>query len=145
MAGRIDDALRQIEAAIARREKEGYQAAADWYRLFLCEIYLAILSGEGGGSLGVLVRNIRSVAGAVLFGSQRIQSLVETVRANPQFDPEGHYVGRCEMILGLLFKTKKKKDLAARHLTEARRILIAFGPSPTLMRVETALAALMGA
>ena len=145
MAGRIDDALRQIEAAIVRREKEGYRAAADWYRLFLCEIYLAILSGEGGGSLGVLVRNIRSVAGAVLFGSRRIQSLVETVRANPQFDPEGHYVGRCEMILGLLFKTKKKKDLAARHLMEARRILIAFGPSPTLTRVETALAALTGA
>jgi tetratricopeptide (TPR) repeat protein len=141
-AGRIDDALRHIEAAIVRREKEGYRAAADWGRLYLCEIYLAILSGEGGGSLSVLVRNIRSVAGAVLFGPQRILSLVEAVRANTQFDREGHYFGRTEMILGLLYKIKKKRALAARHLTEARRILIAFGPSPTLTRVETALAAL---
>jgi hypothetical protein len=46
-AGRIDDALHHIEAAIVRREKEGYRAAADWGRFYLCEIYLAVLSGEG--------------------------------------------------------------------------------------------------
>jgi class 3 adenylate cyclase len=141
-AGRIGDALRHIEAAIVRREKDGYRAAADWYRLFLCEIYLAILSGEGKLSFVMLVRNIRSIAGAVLSGRQCILSLVEMVRANPQFDREGHYFARTEMILGLLYKIRKKKDLAARHLTEARRILSAFGPSPTLTRVETALTAI---
>jgi hypothetical protein len=79
-----------------------------------------------------------------LFGPQRIRSLVEAVRANTQFDRGGHYFGRTEMILGLLYKIKKKKALAARHLMEARRIFIAFGPSPTLTRVESALAAAHG-
>ena len=144
LGGRIDEALSHIEAAIARREKEGYRAAADWSRLFLCEIYLAILAGEGGGSLGVLARNLRSIAGAFLFGPKRIQALVETVRKNPQFDPGGHYYARTEVILGLLYKFKRKKALAARHLVEARRILTDFGPSPTLARVEGALAAVGG-
>lgn len=140
--GRIDDGLRHINEAIARREHEGYRAAADWGRMFLCEAYLDILSGKGGASLGLLLRNIRSLTGVFMFGPTRIVSLIEKVRANPQFDREGHYIGRTEMILGLLFKARKKKTLAVRHLTEARRIFIASGPSPALSRVETALAEL---
>lgn len=140
--GRLDEALRGIEAGIARRETEGYRAAADWYRLSLCELYLAILSGEGGVSFGVILRNLRAIVGAMLTGHRKIQTLVETVRANPQFDREGHYWARTELILGLLDKIRKRKDPAVDHLTEARRILDAFGPSPVLTRVEAALEAL---
>ena len=113
--------------------------------MFLCEVYLEILSGKGEASLGLLLRNFRSLMGVFMFGAKRIVSLIEKVRSNPQFDREGHYIGRTEMILGLLYKAKKKKALAARHLTEARRILSAFGPSPTLTRVEAALAEVTGA
>ena len=50
-----------------------------------------------------------------MFGPKRIVALIEHVRSNPQFDPNGHYIGRAEMILGLLYKAKKKKELAARY------------------------------
>jgi class 3 adenylate cyclase len=145
MNGRIGDGLRHIEMAVARREKEGYQIAADWYRLFLCEVYLEVLSGKGKASLGVLVRNIRSLTGVFIFGAKRIVSLVEQVRSNPQFDQNGHYVGRTELILGLLYKAKKKNALAMRHLTEAHRIVNPSGPSPMLTRIEAALAELTSA
>ena len=46
------------------------------------------------------------------------------------------------MILGLLYKAKKKRAFAVQHLTEARRILSQFGQTPILTRVETALAEL---
>jgi hypothetical protein len=46
------------------------------------------------------------------------------------------------MILGLLYKGRRNFKLAERHLAEARRILGPFGPSPSLTRVEAALAAL---
>jgi hypothetical protein len=46
------------------------------------------------------------------------------------------------MILGLLYKAKKKRALAIQHLTEAKRRLSQFGPTPILARVETALAEL---
>jgi hypothetical protein len=145
MDGRIGEGLRHIELAIARREKEGYQAAADWYRLFLCEIYLEILSGKGSASLGVLLRNIRPLASVLIFGEKRIVSLVERVCSNPQFDRDGHHVGRAEMILGLLYKARKKRDLAIRHLNEARRIVKPSGSSPMLTRIEEALAELTSA
>jgi class 3 adenylate cyclase/tetratricopeptide (TPR) repeat protein len=142
MAGQLDAALRHVETAITRREAEGFRAAADWYRLFLCEIYLAILSGEGGGSLGVVLRNIRSVVGTVLFGPRRLRALVAQMRTNPLWCEDGYFFARTEMILGLLHQAKKNKVLARRHLTEARRILADFGPSTALTRVEAALTGL---
>jgi class 3 adenylate cyclase len=142
MNGRIGEGLRHLEQAIERREKEGYRASADWCRMFLCELYLEILSGKG--SLGLFLRNFWSLMWVLMFGAKRIVSLIEQVRSNPQFDREGHYIGRTEMILGLLHKAKKKKSLAASHLTEARRIVSAFGPSPMLTRIEAALAELTG-
>ena len=144
MNGRIDEGLRYIEQTISRRDEEGYRASADWCRLFLCEIYLDILSGAGKPSLGLFLRNFRSLASVLTFGAQRIRVLIERVRSNPQFDRDGHFIGRAEMILGLLHKAKKRKALARTHLTEARRIVSAFGPSPMLSRIEAALAELTG-
>jgi tetratricopeptide (TPR) repeat protein len=142
MNGRIDEGLRYIEQAISRREKEGYRASADWCRLNLCEVYLDILSGKGKPSLGLFLGNFRSLAWVLTFGAKRVLVLIAQVRSNPQFDRDGHFIGRAEMILGLLYKAKKKKALAARHLTDARRIVSAFGPSPMLTRIEAALAEL---
>ncbi|MFO1115135.1 MAG: adenylate/guanylate cyclase domain-containing protein [Beijerinckiaceae bacterium] len=145
MNGRIGAGIRRIEEAIARSEQEGYRASADWCRMFLCEIYLGILSGEGDASPAVLLRNAGAISKVLAFGPKRIVSLLSQVRSNPQFDREGHYIGRAEMILGLLYKAKKKKALALQHLTEAQRIVRAFGPSPMLARIDTALGELNGA
>jgi AAA ATPase domain len=76
----------------------------------------------------------------VIRGSFRI-SAGEAERDIVQ-EADGHYVGRAQMILGLLYKTKKKPALAVQHLTEAKRILSQFGQTPILARVETALAEL---
>ena len=144
MNGNIDAGLRRIEHRIARNEQQGYPASADWARLFLCEVYLSILSGEGESSVQVLVRNIRSLTKVLLLGPSQIVSIVERVRANQQFDRDGHHIGRAEMILGLLYKVRRKNALAVRHLTEARRVVGAAGSSPLLTRIEGALAELSG-
>ena len=62
--------------------------------------------------------------------------------ANPQFAPAGHYIGRARMILGMLYKAKKRRDLALEHLTVAKRILFPFGQNPLLARLDAALAEL---
>ena len=46
------------------------------------------------------------------------------------------------MILGLLYKAKKKRALAVQHLTEAQRIISQFGQTPMLARIDAALAEL---
>ena len=142
MDGRIGEGLAHIEGVIVRREAEGYQNAADWYRLFLCEVYLEILAGEGDASLGVLLRNMRALAGVMILGPKRIVALIEKVRLNTMFDHEGHHIGRAELILGIMYKIKKKKALAQKHLDEAYRILSPAGASPILKRVEDAMAQL---
>jgi hypothetical protein len=62
--------------------------------------------------------------------------------ANPHFDPAGHHAGYAKMLLGLLYRAKKKRALAAQHLTEPKRIFSQFGQTPIFARVETALAEL---
>jgi hypothetical protein len=73
--------------------------------------------------------------------SSRIQALTASVFDNPHF-AEGHGAGHTEMILGLLYKAKKKHNPAVQHLIKAKRILSQFGQTPILARVETALAEL---
>ena len=54
----------------------------------------------------------------------------------------GHFFGHAQLILGLLYKIKRKRALALEHLTEARRILSQFGQTLILARVNAALAEL---
>jgi hypothetical protein len=75
--------------------------------------------------------------------SSRIRTLITRVLENPHFDPAGFHVGHAKMILGLLYKTKRKHALALQHLTEAKCILSQFGQTPILARVDAALAELM--
>ncbi len=142
MEGRIAEGLAHVEKAIAGSEERGATTAANWNRLFLCEIYLEILSGKGAVSPGMVLRNLGTLTRAMIYGPGKITEAVEQVRANPHFDPEGHYIARSEMILGLLAKSRRKKTLAVRHLTEALRIVGPSGPSPMQARIEAALAEL---
>ena len=77
-----------------------------------------------------------------LFSPAAVRALTDRIIENPLFDRAGQHIGRAQMILGLLYKTKKRRALAIQHLTEARRIFSQFGQTPTLARVETALAKL---
>jgi class 3 adenylate cyclase/tetratricopeptide (TPR) repeat protein len=142
LSGEIGGGIRLLEEAILRRENEGYRVAADWYRLFLGEIYIQIISGTEKLSFLALVRNMLIILKVTITASSRIPGLMRSVFNSSHFNPSGHHVGRAQMILGLLYKAKKKRALALEHLTEARRILAPFGQTPILARVETALAEL---
>jgi len=140
--GEISRGIRWLEEAILRREQEGYRMVADWYRMYLCEIYIEIISGKEKPSINVLFRNAFTLIVIILRAERRISNLVELVRQNPRFDPSGHFIGRCEMILGLLYKTKRKKALAVRHLSKAKLIASQFGQAPMLAKIDAALAEL---
>jgi hypothetical protein len=130
LQGEIGAGIRWIERAILAREREGYPDMAGVYRIYLCEIYLEIITGREKPPIKVLMRNFFTLAVIMVTAEKRIRGLVERVRQNPRFDPNGHHIGHCEMILGLLHKAKKKRALAVRHLTEARRIISQSGSTP---------------
>ena len=107
-----------LEEAISRREKEGYRVAADWYRLFLVEVYIQIMSGNEKLAPLPLLRNMPVILKVMIIAASRISALTECVFKNPHFHPDGHFIGRGHMLLGLFYKAKKKRPPAVEHLTK---------------------------
>ncbi len=142
LQGKISQGIGLLEGAISMREAEGYRACADWYRLFLCEVYLQIIGGKEKLSFAALLRNLPILLRVFATAFSRVRTQMTLVLENPRWSGGGHFVGHAQLILGLLYKIKKKRALAVQHLTEAKRILSQFGQTPLLGRVETALAEL---
>jgi hypothetical protein len=140
--GDIANGLRILEETIVRRENEGYQSSADWCRVIVAEVYLEIIAGKEKPRFVVLLKNLPILLKVMLTAPSRIPDLITHAVNNAQFEPNGPLAGKSEMILGLLYKAKKKRPLAVQHLTKAQRILSQFGQTPILARVETALAEL---
>ena len=141
LQGNIAEGMHIIEELILRREKEGYLGNANWCRLNLAEVYLEIIAGNEKPRFMVLLKNLPILLKVMVTGSSRIRALITRVMEHPQIDPEGHFIGRAQMVLGLLYKAKKRA-LALQHLTEAQRIISQFGQTPMLARIDTALAEL---
>ena len=142
LKGEIGKGVRILQSAIATARHDGWRAAEDWAKLFLCEVYLEIMFPKDKPSLRVLLKNIPTLIKILLFGRASIESLIFEVRNNPQFDLNGLHIGRAEMIIGLLYKGKRKRALALQHLTEAHRIISKFGQTPMLARIDATLAEL---
>jgi len=142
LQGDVAYGINLLEEAILRREQEGYRDVADWYRLFLGEIYLQIIGGNEKLPFLTLVKNLPILLSVTLTASSRIPSLMKATLDNPHLEPDGFHHGHVHLILGVLYKIKKQRNLAVQHLTEAKRILSQFGHTPIVARVETALAEL---
>lgn len=142
LRGNVKGGIKMIEEVIVLQEKDGCRLTADWFRFFLCEVYLQIIGGKEKLNLFALLKNVSIILKVIVTASSRVPALMFRVLENPHIDPQGLHVGRVQMILGLLYKTKKNHALALKHLIEARRILSQFGQPAILARVEMALAEL---
>jgi hypothetical protein len=142
LEGNMAEGIHIIEELISRRDKEGYRGNANWMRLILAEVYLEVIAGSERPRLTILLKNMPILLKIMITASSRIRALVRQALETPQYDPNGFYVGKSEMILGLLCEAKKKRALAVQHLTKAKRILSQFGQTPILARVDAALAEL---
>jgi len=142
LQGNIAEGIHIIDDQILRQQREGYLAAANWLRLNLAQVYLEIIAGNEKPRFMVLLMNLPILLKIMITASSRIRGLMADLRKYPYYDLNSFQNGRSEMILGLLYKIKKKRALAVQHLTEGKRILAQFGQTPMLARVETALAEL---
>jgi hypothetical protein len=58
-------------------------------------------------SLAFLLKNLPTIIWIFFTGRSSIESLISEIQHNSQFDPDGHHIGRAEMILGLLYQGTK--------------------------------------
>jgi class 3 adenylate cyclase len=139
LKGELGRGINIIQKAIASAHRDRWRAVEDWAKLFLCEVYLEVMFAKERPSLAILLRNLPAIIWIFFTGGSAIEKLISEVQRNSQFDPDGHHIGRAEMILGLLYKGTKRRSLAIHHLTQAQRILSQLGQTPIVTRVETAL------
>jgi tetratricopeptide (TPR) repeat protein len=142
LEGNMSEGIRLIEEAKLRQEKKGNRRLVSWYEGFLSEVYLQIIGGNERVPFTTLLKNLPCLLTVMITASSRIRAFATSGLENPYYDPEGQNIGHWQMVLGLLYKSKKKRALALQHLTEAKRILSQFGQTRMLARVETALAEL---
>jgi class 3 adenylate cyclase len=142
LSANIAGGIRLIEEGIVSHENVGCRVMADWSRFYVSEVYLQIIGGNEKLPFFALVKNLPIITRVMLTAAARIPALMAPVLSNPHFDNAGLHVGRAQMILGLLYKLKRKRPQAVQHLVEAKRILSQFGQTPILARVDAALAEL---
>jgi hypothetical protein len=97
-----------------------------------------ILGGEKA-PFWVVARNSFTLLCIAMVAERRVRTLVKAVSESSCVDRDGTIFARCEMILGLLCKAKKRRCEAVSHLTEAKRLHAQLGPTPALDRVDLAL------
>jgi class 3 adenylate cyclase len=139
LRGQIARGVRWLEKCIAQRDAAEQRIHADFYRAMLSQVYLDILTGARRPPLTVVLRNLPFLVIAKAAAPRRIERMMERTRQNPQFDLDGFHHARINLIYGLLYKLTRRRELATRHLTEARRIAQRYGGA-VLARIDAALA-----
>jgi len=102
-----DRALLQAASVIGRRFDPQLLAAvlsedrtnADWYRLFLAEVYLQIIAGHEKPPILTLLRNLPILLKVTVTAPSRIRALIAHILENPHRDPAGHHTGRAGLAL----------------------------------------------
>ena len=143
LRGDLKKGARLLEAVIERCESEyGYQAYADWARIFLAEFYLALAQGAKKTSLRTVLKNFLFLAKAKPLAARKAESLLQVAIRNPQFSDRGAIRARIDYDLGVLYKGLGRLDLARKHLCDSREAAVAQEATAIVARIDAAMSAL---
>jgi class 3 adenylate cyclase/tetratricopeptide (TPR) repeat protein len=145
LGGRVKEAIRYLNKAIAVSHEHGDMYAATWNRIALAEIYLAIVANSGKPSLGVLTANLGAIVTGKLRGSERARVLLEQARASKQAHERGILRARIDFDLGRLLERKRQFEAAGQRFVSARAGAQAQDVPPMVTRIDAALARLPAA
>ena len=143
LSGELKKGARFLESVIKRCESElGYQAYADWTRIFLAEFYIAILQGTNKPSLQTVLRNLVFLAHAKRVAARKAEDLLQFAMRNPQFSDRGVIRARIDYDLGILYKTLGQRDPARKHVGDALRAAVAQEASALITKMDAVLSSL---
>ena len=81
--GEIGRGIHIIKNVIATARRDGWRAAEDWAKLFLCEVYLEVMFPKDKPPMGLLLRNIPILIKILFTGRSSIESFVSEVQKEP--------------------------------------------------------------
>jgi class 3 adenylate cyclase len=144
LSGRISEGIHYIEQSTAQFDALGDHVRAGWGRVALAEIYIQILSSKEKPPAVLLLRNLWTIVGAMIFGAKRARKLLEEAAAVKMVSERGAFSARINFDLGLLSATKKKRGEAKSYFEKARVGAEDQGAEKLLQRIDAALAELQG-
>jgi tetratricopeptide (TPR) repeat protein len=122
LRGTFGRGVRLCEKCVYQQEAAGYQAAADWGRMNLAEIYLEILSSARKPPLGTIMKNLFFLLRVKLTGPTTIKRLLQKVDRNDQFSEHGILRARIELSFARLYAIQGNSVLARDHSARAKCI-----------------------
>ena len=140
--GRISEGVGVIKRQIALSDTVGDKTRAAWGRIILAEIYIEILSGKEKPSVALLLKNFRTILGAMTSGVRRAQALLKQAAATKMLSEEGVFVARINFDLGMLATMNKKRDEARKYFERAKLGAKAQGADTLLRKIAAAEAQL---
>jgi class 3 adenylate cyclase/tetratricopeptide (TPR) repeat protein len=141
--GRMKEAIRYMERAIAVSDEHGDMYAATWNRITLAEIYLAIVANSGKPpSLHLVTTNLGAIVTGKLRGAERALALLEQARNSKQVHERGVMRARIDFNVGLLLARNRQFDAARQRFLSARAAAEAQDVPPMIARIDAALARL---
>lgn len=139
LSGHLRRGIRVLESLVKRSESEyGYQAYADWTRVFIAEFYVALLVGTSKPPPLVVLKNLVFLAIAKWTAAKKAESLLWAAIKNPQFSERGVIRARIDFNLGLLYKATRRPDLAQAHFAKARNAASAQQAKALLAKIDAA-------
>jgi hypothetical protein len=136
LAGAFSQGIRLCEKCIREQEAAGYQAAADWARLNLAEIYLEMLTSEEKPPLKTILKNVIFLLRLKVSGPARINRLLDKADKNTQFSERGILRARIEFGFARLYAIQGRSVLTHNHLARAKRIAEGLCTEPLLARID---------
>jgi hypothetical protein len=142
LLGRISQGIHLIEGGIAQYDAIGAQFRAASCRVALAEIYIQILSSNEKPVAAVLLANLWTIAGAMIFGARRARKLLGEAATVKMVSERGAFAARINFDLGLLSAMKKKRNEARSYFEKARVGAESQGADKLLQKIDAALAEL---
>jgi hypothetical protein len=136
LGGAFARGVRQCAKFVRQQEAAGYQAAADWGRINLAEIYLEMLSSEQKPPLGTIMKNLFFLLRVKLTGPTIIKRLLQKVDQNVQYSEHGTVRARIELSLARLYAIQGHSVLARDHLVRAKGIAKGLCAEALLARID---------
>jgi tetratricopeptide (TPR) repeat protein len=138
-SGRIREGINLIRRAIIERDRAGDHTSAAFARILLAEVYIQILAGGRKAPLGVLVRNLPTLAASKLRGARRATALLEMAASHRQLSRDGVVIARIDFNRGQLLAMSGKRVQARACFERVGGIALAQGLDALRQRSEAAL------
>jgi len=143
LSGEFKRGVRWLEGVIDRAETQyRYQFYAEFARLHLAEVYLALLQSKKRPPLRFVLKNPFFLLRARRSAGRKAAALLDAVSRNRHISAEGIIQARVDFDIAQLYKAARMPDLTRKHLQQARIVASRQNAIALIAKIDAVMASL---